>query len=93
MKDNFLEKNPFYKPFFAKFDRTLSNHLDHLQRRITTALLKVENRVINCENKMRQCMKVIMAKTKEDVDFAELLVNKELRYVAIALDMHQFIYQ
>lgn len=74
-----IKKNEFYAKLFNKFDTSLSKTLEQFRKQINVSITKVENRLDQCE----KTLKVYMDKQKQaynnDLNLAEILINKELR--------------
>ena len=69
----------FYKKLFVKFDRGLNSSLESLRKTINVSIQKVENRLAHCEETLQSYISKTKNECMEDVNMAEVLVNKELR--------------
>jgi len=69
----------FYKKLFYKFDAGLNASIDSFRKTITVSVQKVEKRLQTVEDKMIDLLTRVKTEAREEVDLAEVLVNKELR--------------
>lgn len=69
----------FYKKLFAKFDRGLNSSLESFRKTIYVSIQKVETRLANCERTFRNLIDRTKNDCIQDINMAEVLVNKELR--------------
>lgn len=69
----------FYMKLFAKFDRGLNATLESFRKTTYVSIQKVENRLADCEDTMRKYIAKTKSACADDINLAEVLVNKELR--------------
>ena len=69
----------FYKKLFAKFDRGLNSSLESFRKTIYVSVQKVESRLVNCEATLKKYIATTRNACMDDINMAEVLVNKELR--------------
>jgi hypothetical protein len=69
----------FYKKLFSKFDRGLNSSLDSFRKTINVSVQRVEKRLVEVEGQLLDLVSRVKTQCGDDVDMAEVLVNKELR--------------
>jgi hypothetical protein len=69
----------FYKKLFYKFDKGLNATLESFRKTLYVSVQKVENRLAECERTMNKYVAKTKQLCQDDVNMAEVLVNKELR--------------
>jgi hypothetical protein len=69
----------FYAKLFAKFDRGLNATLESFRKTTYVSIQKVESRLADCEDTMKRYMAKTKSACANDINLAEVLVNKELR--------------
>ncbi len=74
-----IDSNEFYKKLYRKFDKALNSCLEGFQKTINTSIMKVENRLHQCEETMKLYMEKSKKSFEDELHLAETLVNKELR--------------
>lgn len=69
----------FYAKLFTKFDRGLNATLESFRKTMYVSINRVESRLASCEHSMRTYIGRTKSACADDVNLAEVLVNKELR--------------
>lgn len=77
--DNSLKNKEFYSKLFNKFDRAIISNLDHFRKQINVSIQKAEKRLKTCEYTIFQYLDKTKKAYSNDLNLAEVLVNKELR--------------
>lgn len=71
--------NPLYLDLYKKFDKTLTNSLEHFKKVTNFALFKLDTRLDSLEARLYDAIQRKDQETRADLHLAETLVNRELR--------------
>ena len=82
-KEDAFKDKPHLKKAFKEFDRLLQPILDRYSKKFNFSISKVEAKLERCEKAMLKYCDVTSNQAMADLELAEKLVNKEMRFKTI----------